>query len=69
MDITKKIEELEQQKAAFEKMKAEAHEGIKACNTKIGKLKTIAKHAGELFETTDQAPATKEETEDAVTGI
>lgn len=50
MDIGKTIAELEKQKALFEKMKAEAHEGIKSCNTKIGKLKTIARHASELFE-------------------
>ena len=49
MDISQKIEELEKEKAKFEQIKAEAHECIKDCNSKIGKLKTIAKHAEELF--------------------
>ena len=49
MDITKKISELEAEKAQFEKTKAEAHEEIKKRNTQIQKLRTIAKHAEELF--------------------
>jgi prefoldin subunit 5 len=50
MNITQKIADLEKQKEAFEKTKAEAHEAIKEITAKIGKLKTIAKHAQELFE-------------------
>lgn len=60
MDIKKEIERLRTEKVKQESIKLSAHDEIKKINSKIGKLETVLKNAGEiLFEDGEE----KEESE------
>ena len=49
MDIKKEIERLKGEKTKQEGIKAAAHEEVKRINSKIGKLETVLKNAGEIL--------------------
>lgn len=49
MDITKKIEELQAEKAEKQAAKDAAHARITEINRQIGKLETVLKHASEIL--------------------
>lgn len=49
-EITERKEQLIKQREDLEKTKQEAHEAIIAINAKLRKLKTVSKHAEEIFQ-------------------
>lgn len=49
MDIKKEIERLKTEKVKQESIKLSAHDEIKRINSKIGKLETVLKNAGEIL--------------------
>jgi len=56
MDITKKIEELNAEKAERQAQKDAAHARITEINRQIGKLETMLKHAGEILALGENIP-------------